>query len=198
MSWQRWNVSLGMLSLWSAVLFSPACSRQQPAAMSRADSLAGFSTKVDEYVALRNRLADTMGPIDETKSQAEIASRAATLAHLIQNERANAKQGDLFTPEAAAVITAIIQQEYRTKPDSVKEQREVQEKEYREDGLPEYTPKVDTLYPTTYPLTTFPPQLLPLLPQLPPQVEYRILSHYLLLRDIEANLILDFIPHAVP
>ena len=198
MSWQRWNTRLGLLSFWGVVALAPACNREQSAPVSRADSLAEFSKRVDEYVALRNRLADTMGPIDETKSQAEIAARAATLAHLIQTERPNAKPGDIFTPGAAAVIKAIIQQEYRSKSDSVREGREVQEKEYRDDGLPEFTLAVDSLYPTKYPLTTFSANLLPLLPQLPAQVEYRVLFHYLLLRDVEANLIVDFIPHAVP
>ena len=54
------------------------------------------------------------------------------------------------------------------------------------------------VYPTTYPLATFPATLLPLLPALPEQLEYRVVQHYLVLRDIEANLILDFMPNAVP
>jgi hypothetical protein len=57
---------------------------------------------------------------------------------------------------------------------------------------------VNQVYPTTYPLATFPATLLPLLPPLPEKVEYRIVQNYLVLRDIEANLIIDFMPNAVP
>ena len=183
--------------VWVALALVLSCSKEQrPAAES--NPLVEFGRRVEEYAALHHRLADTMGPLDETKSQAEIAARAATLAHLIQNERATAKQGDILFPAAAAAIKAILQQEYSSEPDSVRRTREAQEKEYREDGLPDFTPTVNTLYPTTYPLITFPPGLLPLLPKLPSVVEYRVLSGHLLLRDVEANLIIDFVPQAVP
>ena len=156
---------------------------------------ADFSKRVSDYVTLRNELAATMGPLDETKSQAEIAARAATLAELIKNRRdsAGAKPGDLFTAEVATIIATTIKQEYSRRPDSVQETREDQQEE-----LPDFIPRVDSLYPTTYPLATFPPTLLPLLPPLPKEVEYRIVQHYLILRDIEANLIIDFMPRAVP
>lgn len=160
---------------------------------STAAPMADFLKRVDEYVALRNRLADAIGPIDETKSQAEITLRAATLASNVKLERAQAKQGDIFTPEVATILATLIHQEDSRRPDSVRETREDQQEE-----LPDFIPQVNEIYPTTYPLATFPPKLLPLLPKLPEQVEYRIVQHYLILRDVEANLIVDFMPHAVP
>lgn len=155
--------------------------------------IADFLKRVDDYVALRDRLAAVIGPIDETKSQAEITLRAATLAGNIKLERAQAKPGDIFTTEVATVFATLIHQEDSRRPDSVQETREDQQEE-----LPDFIPQVNEIYPTTYPLATFPPKLLPLLPRLPEQVEYRIVQHYLILRDIEANLIVDFMPHAVP
>ena len=155
--------------------------------------IADFLKRVDDYVALRDRLAAVIGPIDETKSQAEITLRAATLAGNIKLERAQAKPGDIFTTEVATVFATLIHQEDSRRPDSVQETREDQQEE-----LPDFIPEVNAIYPTTYPLATFPPKLLPLLPKLPEQVEYRIVQHYLILRDIEANLIVDFMPHAVP
>ncbi|HEV8599256.1 MAG TPA: hypothetical protein VGQ69_07825 [Gemmatimonadales bacterium] len=179
------------------IALATGCGKQEPA-VPPPEPLVEFSKRVDEYVALRNRLAEKVGPIDETKSQAEIAARATTLGHLIQTERANAKQGDIFTPDVAALLTAIIQREHSGRPPPVQETREDQEEEHRTEGLPDFAPQVDSLWPTTYPLPTFPPTLLPLLPKLPPEIEYRTTSHYLVLRDIEANLIIDFIPNAVP
>ncbi|HEX7024338.1 MAG TPA: hypothetical protein VF187_05935, partial [Gemmatimonadales bacterium] len=158
-----------------------------------ADAFAGFGKRVEEYVALRNRLAEKMGPLDETKSQAEIAARAATLASLIEQERATARQGDLFSPDVAALIATLIKEEYRRRPDSVRETRGDAQEE-----LPDFTPRVNMLYPTTYPLATFPPSLLPILPPLPKEVEYRIVERYLVLRDVEANVIVDYMPNAVP
>lgn len=155
---------------------------------------AEFGKRVDAYVALRDSLAERMGPLDETKSQAEIAARATTLATLITGARDSAKQGDIFTPEFSAIITTLIKTEYDRRSDSVVEQREDAQEE-----LPNFVPAVNMIYPTTYPLATFPPTLLPLLPQLPAdKVEYRIVTRYLILRDVEANLIIDVMPNAVP
>jgi len=156
--------------------------------------LAEFGKRVDAYVTLRDSLAEKMGPLDVTKSQAEIAARATTLATLIQGARDSAKQGDIFTPEVATVIATLIKTEYSRRSDSVVEQREDAQEE-----LPNFVPAVNMVYPTTYPLATFPATLLPLLPPLPTdKVEYRIVTHYLILRDVEANLIIDVMPNAVP
>jgi len=155
---------------------------------------AEFGKRVGEYVRLRDSLAEKMGPLDQTKSQAEIAARATTLATLIQRARDSAKQGDIFTPEVAAIISTLIKSEYSRRSDSVIEQRDDAQEE-----VPSFVPAVNVLYPTTYPLATFPATLLPLLPPLPTdKLEYRIVTHYLILRDVEANLIIDVMPNAVP
>ena len=59
-------------------------------------------------------------------------------------------------------------------------------------------PAINTDYPTTLPLATVPPHLLLKLPTLPEELEYRFLGRHLILRDIKANLIVDFIPDVVP
>ena len=158
-----------------------------------AEAFADFSKRVDEYVALRNKLADSVTPLDDTKSQAEISARADGLARAIIAARANAKPGDLLTAEVASVIATLVKEEYSRRPAPVQETRDDQQ-----DELPDFTPTVNQIYPTTYPLATFPASLLPLLPRLPEPVEYRIVQRYLILRDVEANVILDVMPNAVP
>ncbi|HEX9755453.1 MAG TPA: hypothetical protein VGA42_07080 [Gemmatimonadales bacterium] len=155
---------------------------------------AEFTRRVDEYVALHNAAAEKVGPLDETKSQAEIAARAVALGYAIAAARPQAKQGDIFTIEIATVFATMIHEEYSRRPPPVLDTREDTQEE-----LPDFVPKVNELYPTTYPLATFPPSLLPLLPRLPEDiVEYRIVQKYLILRDVEANLIIDFMPNALP
>ncbi len=154
---------------------------------------ADFAKRVDEYVVLHKQVADSVGVLDETKSQAEIAARADLLASGIIAKRAQAKAGDLFTIEAAAVFATLIREEYRRRPPRVRDSREDAQEE-----LPDFEPQVNQLYPTTYPLATFPATLLPLLPRLPEEVEYRIVMHHLIIRDVEANVIIDFMPHAIP
>lgn len=172
-----------------------ACKHEdrQPAANPTTAVFDDFAKRVDAYMTLRKSLVDSVGQLDPTKSQAEITTRATKLANSIRTARAQAKQGDLFTPAVSALVATLIKQEYSRRADSVRDTREDQQ-----DELPDFVPTVNQVYPTTYPLATFPATLLPLLPPLPEQLEYRIVQHYLVLRDIEANVILDVMPNAVP
>ena len=154
---------------------------------------ADFAKRVESYITLRERLTDSIGDLDPTKSQSEIAARAVALGNAIIASRSEAKQGDIFSPEVAAFLATLIRQEYKRRPEPVLETREDQQ-----DELPDFEPQVNQIYPTTYPLATFPPALLPVLPALPEEIEYRIVRDYLILRDVEANVILDYMAGAVP
>lgn len=156
-------------------------------------AFAEFTKRIDDFVALRNRLADSVGPLDPTGTPAEITARSDRLAQAIITARPNAKPGDIFTTEVATVIATMIKEEYRRRADTVIETRGDAQEE-----LPDFVPQINTAYPTTYPLATFPATLLPLLPRLPEQLEYRVVGKYLILRDVEANLIIDFMPNAMP
>jgi hypothetical protein len=57
--------------------------------------------------------------------------------------------------------------------------------------------KVNARYPEAAPLPTVPPNLLASLPPLPKDLEYRIVGNDLILRDVHANVIIDFIPMAI-
>ena len=180
----------------AALVVGTACKNEeakQPAVDPTETVFNDFTKRVDDYMKLRKSIVDTVGDLDPTKSQAEITVRSTALANGVIAARAQAKAGDIFTPEFSALVATLIKEEYRRRSISVRETRGDQQ-----DELPDFKPTVNQLYPTTYPLATFPATLLPLLPSLPEQLEYRVVQHYLVLRDVEANLILDFMPNAVP
>src|SRR5262249_2276135 len=137
-------------SRWIAVfaIAGVACAKEKRVDPTEA-AFADFSKRVDDYVAFRKHLADSIGPLDPTPSQTEIASRARTLANAIITARPSAKQGDIFTTEVAAIMATLIKQEYSRRPAPVVETRGDQQEE-----LPDFVPKVNELYPTTYPLAT--------------------------------------------
>ena len=58
--------------------------------------------------------------------------------------------------------------------------------------------KVNVAYPERAPLATVPPLILSRLPSLPEGIEFRFMGRELILRDTNANLIVDFIHEAVP
>ena len=57
--------------------------------------------------------------------------------------------------------------------------------------------RVNGDYPDSAPFSSMPPTLLLKLPQLPDEVRYRFVGRHLILRDTEANVILDYILDAV-
>ena len=67
----------------------------------------------------------------------------------------------------------------------------------QEEGGKPVVLKVNATYPNDTPLPTTPPQLLMNLPKLPEQLEYRIIGKNLIIRDVEANIIVDFVPNAI-
>jgi hypothetical protein len=179
----------------TALVAMTACETRetQPPADPTKQVFEDFAKRVDNYMKVRKTLTDSIGALDPTKSQAEITARSIGLANAIVAARATAKPGDLFTPEVATVLATLIKQEYSRRTEPVQETREDQQ-----DELPDFVPTVNQVYPTTYPLATFPATLLPLLPPLPEQLEYRVVQHYLVIRDVEANVIIDVMPNAVP
>jgi hypothetical protein len=58
--------------------------------------------------------------------------------------------------------------------------------------------QINQSYPEKVPLQSTPPTLLLNLPELPKGLEYRILGRELVLRDSDANIVVDYIPNALP
>ena len=191
----RWRRRILLWMTGGVLVIGTGCQQEKEtkAADPVATAFADFAKRVEAYMTLRKRLVDSIGELDPTRNQAEIAARAASLGQAIGAARAQAKPGDIFSPEIASILATLIKEEYGRRADTVLETREDQQ-----DELPDFVPQVNQIYPTTYPLATFPPTLLPLLPKLPKDVEYRVVQKYLILRDIEANAIIDFMPNAVP
>jgi hypothetical protein len=108
--------------------------------------------------------------------------------------RTNAKQGDIFTPQIAELFKRLMHPELKGH-----EGRETKLSLEEEDGeRAQIWLKVNATWPASEPLTTTPPNLLANLPQLPEDVEYRITNkRHLVLRDVDANIIIDFIYNAV-
>ena len=54
------------------------------------------------------------------------------------------------------------------------------------------------VYPDGTPLSAVPPGLLRKLPVLPPELDYRFVGRDLILRDVDANIIVDYVLEAAP
>lgn len=165
----------------------------EPPPNSIAATLADFKKHVDEYMMLHKQVVQQVGALDPTKSPKEIAMRESAFGAALQDARKNAKPGDLLTPAVGKLFRGIIRTEF-----AHRSRLALKNREDAQDELPAFTPMVNQIYPTTYPLATFPPALLRELPELPKPLEYRFVREYLILRDGEANFIVDVLPNAAP
>lgn len=166
---------------------------QQPNVNPDARTLQDFNKRIQAYMDVHERLEKKVPPLKTTEDPAKIKASQQGLAAAIKAERANAKQGEIFTPEIAALFRRLMYPEIKG------EQGAETKKAMKEDApAPKVVPiKVNAVYPDAAPLPSVPPNLLAQLPKLPEDLEYRVIGRDLILRDVHANLIIDFLPKAI-
>jgi hypothetical protein len=156
-----------------------------------AQILLDFKQRVDKYLELHNRLEKEVPPLKETKDAAKIHQSQEALAAKIQAARKGAQPGEIFTPEIRQHLRRLMYPE-------TKGAEGAQTKEALKEDAPKGVPlKVNAKYPDSAPLPTMPPNLLGALPKIPEKLEYRVINRHLILRDVHANLIVDYIPNAI-
>jgi hypothetical protein len=149
-------------------------------------AVADFSKRVTAYIDLTKRATQGLPHLTRTDVPSEITARESEIGNAIRVARAGARPGDILTPGAARVFRQVIKDDFRHRP------RRGQK--VMRDEIPHFHPIVNQTYQGEWPLATFPATLLAKLPDLPDGLEYRLLSDALILRDVNANIIVDFIP----
>ena len=144
-----------------------------------------FEKRVAAYMDLQRKTIADLPALKRTDDPVEITAREVAMGDAVRRARANAKQGDIIVPETAAYFRKLIQEDLqgRTPP----------EKKVMQDEIPRFAPKINQSYPPEHPLATFPATLLKVMPALPEELEYRLLSDALIIRDTKANIIVDYI-----
>ena len=171
-------------------------SGQQGATTASAETAAikQFDDAIAKYMALRQRLrSEVSGPVKDS-SASQVTDASDALAGSIQRARREAQVGSIFNESVAAIIKRRIADAVRTE----KLVSVLADIDDDDDGKASPAPTVHLRLPVSAQMATMPTTLLKILPALPKELEYRILGRYLILRDVDASLILDYIPAAVP
>jgi hypothetical protein len=151
------------------------------------DIVADFSTRVRSYVDLRTELEKGLPALTVTDDPAEIRRAIRSLGKRIRAARAEAKQGDLFTPAITAEFRRALLLEMDVNIwDTL-----------MDDNPGKFSQAINRTYPTKRPLSTVPVNILARLPRLPDDIEYHFLGRDLVLLDTRASVILDRIPYAI-
>jgi hypothetical protein len=155
--------------------------------------LKDFAKRAADYVKRHKLARSEVHGLKPTTSAEQIEHHEHRLANRIRESRRGVGQGNVFTPEIAAEfrrLMSIAMQGPQADP--------IRKSLQRDAPVHMKPTRVNQSYPDGVPLPSTPPSLLLNLPPLPPELEYRVIGHALILRDVEANLIVDLIPDAIP
>lgn len=166
-----------------------ACAGAAPAQKNQAPAVKDFEARVSSYVQLEKSQSS---PHKATDSPAKLADQHEQAAAKIQAARPAAKQGDIFTAEIAAYFRRQLASTLNG-PDGLKIKASLRHAE----PVKKISLRVNERYPQKVPLQSTPPTLLLNLPQLPKQLQYRIVGNDLVLYDSNSDLVVDFIENAL-
>jgi hypothetical protein len=152
-----------------------------------------FSEQVRKYVKLHRQMEASLPALKSTKDPALLVGNRQALTKKLFQARHDAKQGDIFTPAVSAEFRGILSDVFRG-PEAALARSTVKQGE----PVKAISLQVNNTYPDGIPFTTVPPTLLQKLPPLPAEVEYRIVDRFLVLQDVKANLIVDYMDGAIP
>ena len=167
-----------------------------------AQALDLMEDAVEDYVKKVHKPAEKqVGTLPDKATAAQIDAHRRALAQAIRAMRPQARQGDLIPPGAQPVVKRVIAAELAGRA-GAPARKEILA------GNPPLDPDhddrmtvklaVNADYPAAAALSTVPPSVILTLPQLRKEVEYRFVNRDLVLLDVEANLILDFLRSAAP
>ena len=173
-----------------------------------AETLRKFQHEGEEYVELRQKVLTKIPPVTTKATPDQIAAHQKALTEAIVAYRKGAKRGEIFGPEVEAAVRRTLHRAFSA-PDGPALIKEIKSGNPTVEGNPSARDPtkevkqpvmlaVNTFYNSAAPFSSVPPSLLLKLPLLSEQVRYRFVGRALILRDTEANVILDYIPDVVP
>jgi len=158
-------------------------------------ALRHFENNVANYLAMRQQISTSLQAPTITSDPATLLLTVNQLAHRIRAARSQARQGDIFNDDVARTFRDRIRQALRDRGISSTELLSSLREDTATTSRRGMT--VNGPYEWTASEQT-PPAILTALPPLPDTLEYKLVRRALLLVDVEANLVVDILPDALP
>ena len=166
-----------------------------PLSTEDAQALATMNDRLKEYVDVHIKIERSLPTLPKDATPPQIDANQRMFEKQLREARKAAKPGDLFTPEARPVIKRLLATVFGG-PDGKQLKASIMDENPVDPVALELT--VNGRYPDTVPLTSVPPQVLQTLPKLHEDLEYRFVGDWLILLDVHAHVIADYIDNALP
>src|SRR5215218_10687862 len=159
----------------------------EPVVVSPADKAAidTFEKQVKEYIDLRNKVRANAPKLSKDSTPEQIHAYRTTLEQSLRHARPNAKRGEFFQPATADFIRRTLKIEFQGKD------RQELRKQIFETETQGVVVRVNYPYAQTAELSEMPATL-------PTELRYRFVGRNMLLVDRESDLIIDYMPEALP
>ena len=151
-----------------------------------------MNDRLQAYFDLHKRIEDQLPKLKDEASPEEIDKIQRQFEQQMREARKTARQGDIFTPEAQAVIKRLLVAVFEGEEGKALKATVLDENPV---GM---KLTVNMRYPDTVPVSTMPPEVLQTLPKLAEDMEYRFIGRHLIILDAHAHVVADFIPDAIP
>ena len=167
---------------------TPAVPRPQDSSPVSLDAelLSDFQRRVDRYMRLHDKVQKQGTPQRQRVDIGENLVSQQAMATRIRLARHDARPGDLFTRPITTALRRAMDPELRGL--AAHGTRE----SIREDAPIVFVLVVNASFPEGAPRSTMPGNLLKVLPPLPSGLEYRIVDTHLVLIDLDANIVVDY------
>jgi hypothetical protein len=181
-----------LLLAWTMVivLASLGCivnNAQESEAATDAKALQIFNDQVQSYVKVHHQVEKKFNfpHMKPTHSITKIQQRQHGMARHIRELRASAHDSDIFTPEVKAYFTRALASAYQANSEGILASLACVP------HVVEQKLAANDVYPETWNYNAMPPTILLHIPQLPTELDYRIVNRDLIIRDVEADVIVD-------
>lgn len=153
-----------------------------------------FTEATRAYASLHRRAENNLPPLEVSSNPDTINRAVQQMAAAIRAERRDARQGDFFTDAVAVELRLRIAGALAADDFTAADVRATEAAEGADPAMVRLT--VNGPFPWTHASAMF-PCVLKALPELPPELQYRIVGSTLVLIDVHASLILDLLPYAL-
>jgi hypothetical protein len=177
-----WTMVIVLASLGSSL-----SKAQESEAATDAKALQIINDRLQSYVKVHRQVEEkfNLPHMKSTHSIAKIQPRQHGMAQHIRELRASAHDGAIFTPEVKAYFTRALASAYQTNSEGILASLSCVS------DVVEQKLAANDVYPETWDYNAMPPTILLHIPQLPAELEYRIVNRDLIIRDVEAVMIVD-------
>ena len=151
-----------------------------------AELASDFKRRVERYMQLHDRIQKQGARQSQRGDIAENLVSQQAMAMRIRFARHDARPGDLFTPPIALALRRAMDPELRG-PAALGARESI-----REDAPATFVLVVNGSFPEGESRSTMPANVLHILPSLPNGLEYRIVDTHLVLIDLDADIVVDY------